>query len=66
MREKFLSRVDITLLEFDEYCVINDPHNKDGQNQVGKQELRVGPLAYFLKPGESTEGVKPVFILSNE
>ena len=33
---------------------------------MGKVELRKGPCAFFLKPGEHTEGVLPVYILSNE
>lgn len=33
---------------------------------MGKKIIRFGPCAFFLKPGEQTEGVQPVYILSNE
>ena len=33
------------------YCVVQDPVDKTGRCQLGKEELRVGVTAFFLHPG---------------
>jgi major vault protein len=49
-----------------QYCVVLD-YLLDGKPQLGKKELRKGPLTFFLNPGESLEsGIQDVHVLSEE
>lgn len=41
-----------TVLSRQEYCIITDPVNSKGRNQLGKRELRKGVTSFFLRPGE--------------
>jgi len=59
--------VTITTLTNRQYCVVCDPVGKDGKNQFGTYELRVGDCSFFLKPGEKLQsGIQNVYVLSEE
>lgn len=63
--EKAVENVTITSLTNRQYCVICDPINEEGQNQLGMRLLRKGPDSFFLKPGESIpDGIQAFFVLS--
>ena len=42
-----------TVLSRQEYCIVTDPINSKGRNQLGKRELRKGVTSFFLHPGKS-------------
>jgi major vault protein len=44
-----------------------DPIGADGKPDLGKRELRQGPVSFFLRPGERLEqGIQNVYVLSGE
>lgn len=43
--------MDLTVLPKDEYCVVLDPIDGKGKNQLGIRELRKGVASFFLHPG---------------
>ncbi|CAH1783479.1 unnamed protein product [Owenia fusiformis] len=54
-----------TVLPKNSYCVVLDPVNKQGHNQLGKRELRQGITNFFLHPGEKLEaGIQKAYVLS--
>ena len=58
----------LKVLSKDHYCVVKDPVDENGVNQIGIRELRRGPITFFLKPMESLEGgtIKNVEILGKD
>jgi hypothetical protein len=46
-------RITKTILKAHQYGVVLDPVDKNGKNQLGKKELRVGICSFFLHPGRS-------------
>ena len=65
--EVVVGEVPLTSLNNRQYCVVNDPHGKDGKPQLGKKELRIGEVTFFLQPGESLEGgIQNVYILGED
>jgi major vault protein len=66
--EEVVGEVKITTLTNRQYCVILDPvDKKTGLPQLGKKELRVGPISFFLQPGERLEaGIQNVYVLAAE
>jgi len=65
--EETVGQVRITTLTNRQFAVVLDPIDKDGKPELGKRELRKGPLSFFLRPGERLEsGIQNVHVLSGE
>jgi len=65
--EDVVGQVRITTLTNRQYCVVLDPVGADGKPDLGKRELRQGPLSFFLRPGERLEqGIQNVYVLTAE
>jgi major vault protein len=65
--EEFVQEVTLTSLNNRQYCIVLDPLDEDGINQLGRRELRKGECSFFLNPGERLEGgVQNVHVLSEE
>lgn len=65
--EEVVVEVARTVLSRQEYCIITDPVNSKGRNQLGKRELRKGVTSFFLRPGEDLEGgILKSYILEND
>jgi len=65
--EQVVGQVKKTTLAKNQYCVVLDPIGDDGKPQYGRKELRVGEVAFFLKPGERLENnIQNVYLLSEE
>lgn len=54
--EEVVAEVSRTVVSRQEYCIITDPIDSKGRNQLGKRELRKGVTSFFLHPGEDLEG----------
>ncbi|KAJ7385524.1 hypothetical protein OS493_015096 [Desmophyllum pertusum] len=54
--EVVVAEVSQTVLSRKEYCIVTDPIDSKGRNQLGKKELRKGVTAFFLHPGEDLDG----------
>eukprot|EP01127_Copromyxa_protea_P008709 TRINITY_DN19_c0_g1_i1.p1 TRINITY_DN19_c0_g1~~TRINITY_DN19_c0_g1_i1.p1 ORF type:complete len:829 (+),score=251.60 TRINITY_DN19_c0_g1_i1:25-2487(+) len=68
VNEKVIGEVSVTTLTSRQYCVVLDPIDEKGHNQLGKRELRKGEASFFLNPGERLEGGRPqsVYVLDSE
>ncbi|XP_013397805.1 major vault protein alpha-like [Lingula anatina] len=57
-----------TVVSRGQYCVVLDPQDKHGRNQMGKRELRKGVCSFFLKPGERLEDgvIKQSYIMGED
>ena len=47
-----MAEVTLTVLSRQEYCIVTDPVDSKGRNQLGKKELRRGVGSFFLHPGK--------------
>ncbi|KAL7677519.1 hypothetical protein ACOME3_003756 [Neoechinorhynchus agilis] len=57
--------IKATELNKSQYCVIADPVDENGKNQVGTFKLIRGPAVFFLQPGEKiVDSIKPVYQLT--
>ncbi|XP_073239748.1 major vault protein-like [Porites lutea] len=54
--EAVVAEVFKTVLSRKEYCIVTDPIDSKGRNQLGKRELRKGVTSFFLHPGEDLDG----------
>lgn len=54
--EEVVAEVTQTVLSRKEYCIVMDPIDSKGRNQLGKKELRKGVTSFFLHPGEDLDG----------
>jgi len=62
-----VGEVPITTLTSRQYCVVVDPVDDQGRNQLGKRELRKGEGSFFLRPGEKLEnGIQNVHVLEDD
>jgi len=65
--EEVVGEVRITTLTNRQYCVVLDPLDDQGRPQLGRKELRYGPVSFFLRPGERLEqGIQSVQVLGAE
>jgi len=66
--ERVIGEVAVTTLTTRQYCVVLDPVDANGRNNLGKRELRKGETSFFLNPGERLEGGRPqnVYVLDSE
>lgn len=65
--EEVVTVVKKTVLNSLQYCVVLDPIDGDGRNQLGQKELREGPTDFFLQPGERLErGIQKNYILGED
>jgi major vault protein len=65
--ERVIGEVPITTLTSRQYCVVVDPVDDQGRNQLGKRELRKGEGSFFLRPGERLEnGIQNVHVLEDD
>jgi len=65
--ERVVGEVPITTLTSRQYCVVVDPVDDHGRNQLGKRELRIGEGSFFLRPGERLEnGIQNVHVLEDD
>lgn len=66
--ETILGTVSATVLGANNYCVIIDPVDAKGRQQLGRKEVRRGERTFFLQPGERLEDnkVKNVYVLTPE
>jgi len=66
--ERVVGEVNVTTLTSRQFCVVLDPVDGYGRNQLGKRELRKGETSFFLNPGERLEGGRPqnVYVLDSE
>ena len=46
-----------TVLSKDQFCILGDPYDKTGKQQLGKKQLLKGPFSFFLKPGNINENI---------
>lgn len=53
--EAVVAEVFKTVLSRKEYCIVTDPIDSKGRNQLGKRELRKGVTSFFLHPGNDRE-----------
>jgi major vault protein len=59
--------VSIITLTKQQYCVVVNPVDKNGDPQWGQRDLRKGEVSFFLQPGEELEnGVETVQILGED
>ncbi len=66
--EKLLAEVPITVLHTEEYCYLLNPR-KPGQdeNEMGRKVLIVGPMSFFVQPGEVIDGgIRKSYVLSDD
>ena len=55
------------MLSRNQYCIVLDPVDKHGVNQLGKRELRVGVTNFYLHPGEALEaGIQEAYVLHDD
>jgi len=68
INEEVVGDVPITTLTKQQYCVVLNPVDKDGNPQWGNRELRRGERIFFLQPGEQLEKgtAQDVIILGEE
>jgi len=67
VHERVVGEVPITTLTSRQYCVVVDPVDEHGRNQLGKRELRKGECSFFLRPGERLEsGIQNVHVLEDD
>jgi major vault protein len=67
VHERVVGEVPITTLNSRQYCVVVDPVDEHGRNQLGKRELRKGEGSFFLRPGERLEnGIQNVHVLEDD
>ncbi len=67
VNEEVVGEVRITTLNNRQYTVLVDPLDKSGRPQLGYRELRVGPVSFFLRPGERLEnGIQNIHVLGAE
>ena len=45
-----------TVLRDNQYCIVLNPVDADGQPRLGQREVRRGVCSFFLHPGEVIEG----------
>eukprot|EP01089_Gocevia_fonbrunei_P023435 TRINITY_DN98_c0_g1_i1.p1 TRINITY_DN98_c0_g1~~TRINITY_DN98_c0_g1_i1.p1 ORF type:complete len:818 (+),score=286.08 TRINITY_DN98_c0_g1_i1:99-2552(+) len=65
--EETVGQVRITTLTNRQYAVVLDPIGSDGKPDLGKKELRQGPVSFFLRPGEKLEnGTQNIYVLGAE
>jgi len=65
--EETISVVDITTLTSREYCVVLNPVDESGKNQLGHRKLIKGEKSFFLQPGEELEnGIQDVYVLGDD
>jgi len=65
--ERVVGEVPITTLTTRQYCVVVDPADEHGRNQLGKRQLRKGECSFFLRPGERLEnGIQNVHVLEDD
>eukprot|EP00300_Choanocystis_sp_HF-7_P016488 c19422_g1_i1.p1 GENE.c19422_g1_i1~~c19422_g1_i1.p1 ORF type:complete len:862 (+),score=32.95 c19422_g1_i1:52-2586(+) len=64
--EQVVGEVSVISLNNRQYCVIIDPFDKTtNQTSMGKRELRMGEISFFLLPGERLEnGIESVKVLA--
>ena len=53
--EAVVAEVFKSVLSRKEYCIVTDPIDSKGRNQLGKRELRKGVTSFFLHPGNDRE-----------
>jgi major vault protein len=67
VHERVVGEVPITTLTTRQYCVVVDPVDEAGRNQLGKRQLRKGEVSFFLRPGERLEnGIQNVHVLEDD
>lgn len=69
--EQYVATVPITTLTQGQYCIINNPmvwNEEKGVflHQYGTRKLVKGPTAFFLQPGEESQGVKNSIVLTKQ
>jgi len=65
--ERVVGEVPITTLTSRQYCIVLDPADKQGHNNLGTRELRKGETSFFLRPGERLEaGIQNVHVLEED
>lgn len=52
-------------LQRKEFLTISNPH-RDGKTRYDEQDRRRGDATFFLQPGESTDGPRPVYVLTTQ
>ena len=51
-QQEVVAEVTQTVMSCQEYCIVTDPIDSKGRNQLGKKELRRGVMSFFLHPGK--------------
>jgi len=65
--EQLIKKVKRTVLSKDQFCILGDPYDKTGKQQLGKKQLLKGPFSFFLKPGENLiGGIQNCFLLQDD
>jgi len=67
VHEEVVGIVNVTTLTSRQYCVVLNPVDENGKNQLGKKKQVKGETSFFLQPGESLEeGIQDVFVLGED
>jgi major vault protein len=65
--EQVVGVVKITTLTNRQFANVLDPVGADGKPSLGRRELRVGEVSFFLQPGERLEsGIQNVYVLGED
>lgn len=65
--EKVVGQPSLISLNSRQYCVLVDPVDENGKQQLGRRVLRKGDCLFFLKPGEKLEkGIQNVYVLRED
>jgi len=65
--EEVVGIVKVTTLTSRQYCIILNPVDDKGKNQLGSKKLLKGEVSFFLQPGESLQdGIQDVYVLGED
>jgi len=63
VHEEVTRQVTLIVLGAHDYCIIKDPLDDNNKIQLGKRKLVKGHCSFFLKPGETSEGIQQSVML---
>jgi len=65
--EEVVNEIDRVVLAKQQFCVVINPVNAEGHQELGMRELRKGECSFFLKPGEMLEhGIVDAYVLEDD
>eukprot|EP00008_Paramoeba_atlantica_P011987 CAMPEP_0201493678 /NCGR_PEP_ID=MMETSP0151_2-20130828/40558_1 /ASSEMBLY_ACC=CAM_ASM_000257 /TAXON_ID=200890 /ORGANISM="Paramoeba atlantica, Strain 621/1 / CCAP 1560/9" /LENGTH=442 /DNA_ID=CAMNT_0047881281 /DNA_START=28 /DNA_END=1356 /DNA_ORIENTATION=- len=64
--EEKIRTVEALILSSSQYCVIENPVDKDGNQELGARALLVGPSVRFPQPGEIIKQTAEIIVLNED